>query len=188
MRYTEWRRYSSVGTQPEAATEASENALRLAPSATAGARVSYFFSEHLATVLRELPRAVALARDAHEHYGLPVTAGRLGRFLTYQGSWDDAERFLRFAITDDDVRSALIARTQLVDLTRRRIDAMASKERLPNQAAINGASVLQETLAYLATGRVDEQLMDQTVRLAVDILAVARQSRDIRELKVIRLS
>jgi cold shock CspA family protein/tetratricopeptide (TPR) repeat protein len=166
------RAFVSSRIRPSLATENYRRALALAPDDEAHARVAYFFAEHLASVERDIEAAEQLARIAHDRFGSPVTAGRLGRVLTYRQQWEEAEPLVRFAATDDDTRGAIIARTQLVNLGKRRLEHRSRYE-LPEAAIRDAASLIDETQAYLATGRVDSRLVEELVHLSCEVVGAA---------------
>ena len=187
------RAFVSSRARPALATENYRRARTLAPDSEARARVDYFFAIHLATVERDLDAAEQLARSAHEHFGSPTTAARLGRVLTFRQDWDEAERLVRFAATDDDVRGALIARTQLVNLAKRRLEYGARTERLPAKAISDAVVVVDETQAYLATGRVDSRLVEELISLCCEVVHIGARLPDLASAKrelldVIRVS
>ena len=105
----------------DAAAQAYERALELAPSQRAAAVVKYWYAQHL-TKVAESSRAVQEAREAHEILNLPKTAFELGKALTYIKEFEEAEPLLASAQAAWDPRTHLIATTQLVDTMRRRAE------------------------------------------------------------------
>ncbi len=161
------------------ATQSYRAAFELAPNSEAKARVAYFFADHMAKYERDEEEAARLAGIAHDHFGLPVTAARLGMVLMYQESWDDAEPLIRVGTSDEDVRAALIARTMLVGLAKRKLEFENKINRLPVAGIAAAGPTLTETQSYLATGRVDGKLEDALVELAYEMLFVASSCGDL---------
>ena len=136
------------------AKEAYERAYELAPSKESQARVAYFYSWLLST-LGETDHAITLAAEADRKSATPATSVRLAQFLMYAKRFNEAEPRLRQALTAEDSRSALIARTLLVSLVKRRIEEHR-RGRRAGDAVKCGADGLRELSAYLK-GHWDSQ-------------------------------
>ena len=117
------------------ATAAYLRAIELAPNDTESAAVKCYFAGHLSRRARDPARAVTVAREAHKVLSSSKSAIELGLALTYVGEFMSAEKILREAIESNDVRTRLIAVSQLVDCMRRRAEAEATVDRQPGQGS-----------------------------------------------------
>jgi len=167
----------SSNSQVEQATAAYLRAIELAPDNNAAAIVKYYFAGHLSRRERNPERAVTVAGEAHNVLQSPKTAIELGRALTYIGEFHDAETVLMQAIESDDVRTRLIAITQLVDCMRRRAEGEGTVDRQPDKAIATVGRALELADSALQQGLVDQRLTDKTIHLASDLLRLARDSR-----------
>ena len=160
------------------ATGAYTRAVELAPSARDAAAVKYFFAGHLTRTARDSARAVLVAQEAHDVLGVHKTAVELGRALTYVGDYNNAEEILKQAMYSDDLRTRLIAVTQLIDCMKRRAEAEASVERLPDKAVATLASAIEIGRATIRKGVVDRRLSNKIVDLASELLRCANMCRE----------
>jgi cold shock CspA family protein/tetratricopeptide (TPR) repeat protein len=163
-------------TQYARAREAYERAYELAPDEAARARVAHFFSWLLAEQ-GDLERALQLETEAHEVLDLPATRTRVGQYLMYAKRFDEAEAMLRPVLGMDDLRSVLIAWTQLLSVTKRRVETLRAA-RQAGDAVRTGARGLREISAYLDTGVTDSTLRSRALDLALETLQAAHDLRD----------
>ena len=168
----------SSNNQVEHATTAYLRAIELAPDNEAAAIVKYYFAGHLSRRERTPEKAVTVARGAHKVLQSPKTAIELGRALTYIGEFHGAEALLMQAIESGDVRTRLIAITQLVDCMRRRAEGEGTVDRQPDKAIATVGRALEVADSALQQGLVDQRLTNKTIQLAADLLRLARDSRD----------
>lgn len=169
---------SSAGVV-EDATTSYMRAIELAPSPDAAAAVRYFFAGHLTRCARDAERAVPIAQKAHDVLQSPRTAVELGRALTYTGDFDDAEQVLRSAIDADDVRTRLIAVTQLVECMKRRAEAEATVDRRPDVAIATLADAVAVAYDALREGLVDKVLAEKTVNLVSEMFKLAMAAQEM---------
>ncbi len=183
------RAFICSNKRPKAATASYRRALELAATQTeARARVAYFFSHHLVVQENRLDEAAAMATEAHAYFDLPVTATRLGWIETRRNNWGDAERLLRIGVGDENVKAAMMARTSLLNLAKRRLEFVAEEERNPIGGIKEAAPALENSEAYLATDRFDERLVAKQVELAVEIVTTASHLADVGEVETELLS
>ena len=168
---------SSYG-HTDQATAAYMRAIDLSPNPEEAAIVKFFFAGHLSRQARTPERAVAIAEEAHDVLNSPKTAIELGRALTYIGHFTRGEKTLREAIECDDIRTRLIATTQLIDCMKRRAEAEATVERQPDIALATIGDAVQIAHAALEQGIVDRKLTRKTVGLVSEMLRLAGSCRD----------
>lgn len=168
---------SSAG-QVDSATSSYLRAVEFTRTDKEAAAAKYFFAGHLSRSARDPERAATIAREAHEVLGLPRTAFELGRALTYNGDFESAETALREAMQSNDVRTRLIATTQLLDCMKRRADAEATVDRQPDTAVATFAAAIDVAQVVADEGLVDRRLTDKSVSLISDVLKTAGSCRD----------
>ena len=168
----------SSNRQVDQATTAYLRAIELAPNDVEAARVKYFFAGHLSRRSVNSERATIIAQEAHNVLDTPRTAVELGRALTYVGDFQGAENILQTAIGTDDIRTRLIATTQLVDCMRRRAETEAMNDRQPDKAVRTIAKAIEIASTAVQQGVVDKQLTEKTVQLASDMLRSASNCRE----------
>ena len=168
---------SSAGIADEA-TASYVRAIDLAPTEEAAAAVKFFFAGHLTRVARDSERALPLAREAHAVLESERTAVELGRVLTYLGDFEAAESALGEALGAGEVRTRLIALTQLADTMKRRAEAELTVDRLPGVALSTLSDAVDLTAGALEEGLVDSTLVDKVVSLASEMLSVAASCRE----------
>jgi hypothetical protein len=71
---------------------------------------------------RETLTALEMETEAHNVLDVPATRTRVGQYLMYAKRFDEAEATLRPVLGTDDVRSVLIAWTQLLSVAKRRVE------------------------------------------------------------------
>ena len=169
---------SSAGRVQEATT-AYLRAIELAPSDRATAAVKYFFAGHLTRAARDATRAVSVAKEAHEVLRSPKTAIELGRALTYVAEYANAESVLREAIEADDIRTRLIAVTQLADCMKRRAETEGLADRQPLDAIATLADAINIGYQSIEQGLIDRKLGDKIVDLSSELLKLASMCREV---------
>lgn len=162
----------------EEATAAYVRAIELAPSADNAAVVKYYFAGHLTRAARNSQAAEPIAREAHEVLATHKTAFELGRVLTYLGEYAEAESLLTYATSVDDIRTRLIAVTQLVDCMKRRAETEGSAERKPDKAIETLALAIDLGLRPIQEGIVDQRLRTKIVDLASELLKISCMCRE----------
>ena len=150
--------------RPHEALRDYDDARRLAPTEHDRALIDYWASGVIAAALHDPAAAEPLAVHAHESLDLPETASRLGRILMWQGRLDEAEAYLRRAHGEAAVaRVELIARTDLIELAKRRVEHERGDARDPIRAVNIGVEAVVETIARgvrLADARLHNALAD----------------------------
>jgi cold shock CspA family protein/tetratricopeptide (TPR) repeat protein len=160
-------------SQPTIADALYKEALSLAPEEH-HAKVCYFYAGHLSNVLRDPSAALPLALKAHSAYDLPETALRLARVRMYLEEFAEAGVLLEDVLAGQVAeRTKVIAQTDLTNLTRRRVETLAGRERKPLEAIRLGTRHCVETLARPDHGRADRRLIEETLRLAAETLRSA---------------
>lgn len=160
-------------SQPTAAGELYKEALHLAPQQHR-AKVAFYYAWHLAHLLRDPSAALPLALEAHSALDLPETALRLARVRMYLGEFAESEALLEGVLADQVAeRTKVIAQTDLMNLTKRRVETLAGRERKPLEAIQLGTSRCVEGLAAPDHGRADRRLVEETLDLAVETLRSA---------------
>ena len=170
---------SSAGRVDEA-TSAYLRAIELAPTAEYVAIVKYFFAGHLTRKVRDPARAATIAGEAHEMLAVDGTAIELGRALTFVGEFDEAEATLKQAINSGEVRTRLIAITQLVDCMKRRAEEEATTNRQPDKAVATLMTAIEISDKAVGGGLVDEKLTDKVVSLVSELFSIAIGCREER--------
>jgi cold shock CspA family protein len=165
------------------ATASYEQAISLAPDPEANARVRYFYAGHLTRKARDSASALVQARAAHKVLQRHETALELGKVLTYLNEFSSAIELLRYACGSSDVRTRLIAGTQLVDALRRKAEFEAGDLRSPASAIDTLQTALQEGSLMLSNGVRDQRLEEQLYKCIADALKVASllSERDKRD-------
>jgi cold shock CspA family protein len=151
--------------RPEEALRQYQHALELAQTEDDEAVVNYWMADVLARSLHDVEAGVGHARRAHEVLDLPDTALRLGRVLMWEERFDEAEGFLRDALERaGSGRTRAIARTNLVNLSRRKVEARSFDGRDPIGAVRMGALGLREVIEseglQLADRRMHSAVLD----------------------------
>jgi cold shock CspA family protein/tetratricopeptide (TPR) repeat protein len=154
------------------AREAYEKATELAPTAFAKARVAYFHSWLVGNRLGDLGRAEDLAQEAFDEIGTPAAQCRLAQVQMFAKKFDAAESNLREVVQSGDIRTVLIARTQLASVAKRRVESLR-RQRNPLGAVQAGAADLKELGAYFDTGMTDGTLRGKAIDLASEVLSAA---------------
>ena len=158
------------------AHEAYERAYELAPDGTARARVAHFYS-WLVAEQGDIQRALELETEAHNVLDLPATRTRVGQYLMYAKRFDEAEAMLRPVLGMDDLRSVLIAWTQLLSVTKRRVEDLRAARQAGDAVRV-GARGLREISAYLDTGVTDSTLRSRALDLGLETLQAACDLQD----------
>ena len=170
---------SSAGRVDEA-TSAYLKAIQLAPTAEYAAIVKFFFAGHLTRKVRDSARAVTVAREAHEVLSVEGTAIELGRALTFVDDFESAESTLKQAINSGEVRTRLIAVTQLIDCMKRRAEAEATVDRQPDKAVATLTAAIKISDEAVEGGLVDTKLTGKVVSLVSELFSIAISCREER--------
>ena len=163
--------------RPEEARRLYLEAYRLAPVESRGV-VAYWLAEHLAMNLLSASEAEPYAREAHDAFGMPRSALRLGQVLMYLGRFDESKPLLEAAATDGTGRVKAIAETSLLDLARRGVRQAASDLQPVNALAVANTA-LARGWDCATKGIVDRRLFEAIGELVSDGVAVALRVDDI---------
>lgn len=129
--------------------------------------VSHFFAGHLARKVRDLPRAVTFAREAHEVLGLPDTGTALGTYLVWSHQYEGGIALLEAAVPLSEGKSKVIAITSLASALGRAGTAAKEQSRNPLRQFTYAWRGFQVCLAAIEAGIVDERLKSAAMTCAV---------------------
>lgn len=159
----------------EEARHAYERAYALAPP-DAKPKVAYFFAPHLAKALNDLPAAEAFAQEAHDSFGLPETAHRLGQIKMFREEFDGAKELLETAREGAESEvTRVIVETELAHLAKRQVEHLTRYGRRPAEAFTLGFAALEHSWEYLDTEIADQKFLESTVDLAAELSLVLDQ-------------
>lgn len=160
----------------EEARSAYERAYELAPD-DAKPKVAYFFAPHLAMALNDLPAAERFAQEAHDSFGLPETAHRLGQIKMFGEDFDGAKDLLETARRGAESEVTRVrVETELAHLAKRKVEHLTRYGRRPAEAFALGLLALKQAWGYLDTEIADQKFLQSTVDLAAEVALAADQS------------
>lgn len=139
--------------------------------------VAHFFAGHLARNVKDLNRAVRLAREAHGVMGTDETAVALGTFLCWSHDFEGAAALVEPAVARmASGRGKLIALGVLVQIWLRWSESASEDERNPARGfsrAVKGHAIV---VASLESGIADSRLRDGGAKCVAAALRCARES------------
>jgi tetratricopeptide (TPR) repeat protein/cold shock CspA family protein len=132
--------------------------------------VAHYLAGHWARNLRNLPRAITYAREAHQTLDSPETAVALGNYFVWNGQFEEGIRLIEPAVVSSDGKSKLIAVSSLATSYRRWAEAAREHEHNPVLQYRRGLHGLSIALASLEAGVADRRLRDVAADCATTAL------------------
>lgn len=174
--------------ETERATALFRSALGYCATDEESSWVGYFFANHLARQVHDLPAAIRLSEEAHEIFDSYDTALQLGNFNVWSSRFVEGQRLIESALerAPGKPRFERIATTSLVECFRRwSEDIEAGDAHASLDHALHGAVL---GLGLHESGSTDEALMGSILVAVGAALRAAKRMEEFRSDEEARLA
>jgi hypothetical protein len=164
----------------ETATALFRSALNSCDTEEQRSWVGYFFANHLARQVHDIPGAIRMTERSHEFFNSYDTALQLGNFNVWDHRFEEGQRLIESALerAPGNPRFERIATTSLVECFRRwSEDSKAGDPPAALDRALRGTNL---GIGLHESGSTDDQLMGSIVLAAVAALKAARRRTELK--------